>query len=99
MQAVNIAMKDAAKAFIGIDIVRSGTLDGTAKVTLSGATLEEQLKTLNGTVSFEVKDGEYGESISFGRFINAANVLNLTAFSNLLNNVTTKINSFNTQEF
>ncbi len=99
MQAENIAMRDASKAFIGIDIVRSGTLGGSAKVSLSGATLEEQLRTLNGTVTFEVKDGEYGENISFAKFINAANVLNLGTFNTILNNVTSKVSSLNTQEF
>jgi len=99
MGAENISLKEAAKQFIGVDLVKSGTLQGNAKLTLSGATLEEQLKTLKGTVKFEVKDGEYGESISFGRFINAANVLSLGTFSSILNNITTKVNSFNTQEF
>lgn len=99
MKADNIAMTEAAKAFIGFDIVRKGTLNGAAKVSLSGATLEEQLKTLTGTVTFEVKDGEYGENISFARFINAANVLNLGTFSSVLNTITQKVNSFNTQEF
>ncbi len=99
MGAENISLKEAAKQFIGIDLVRSGTLQGNAKVTLSGATLEEQIRTLNGTVKFEVRDGEYGESISFARFINAANVLNLGTFSSILNTITAKVNSFNTQEF
>ena len=99
MQAENIAMRDASKAFIGIDIVRSGTLAGSAKVSLSGATLEEQLRTLSGTVTFEVKDGEYGENISFAKFINAANVLNLGTFNAILNNVTSKVSTLNTQEF
>ncbi len=99
MGAENISLKEAAKQFTGIDLVRSGTLQGNAKVTLSGATLEEQIKTLRGTVKFEVRDGEYGENISFGRFINAVNVLNLGTFSSLLNNITAKVNSFNTQEF
>ncbi len=99
MGAENISLKDAAKQFIGVDLVKSGTLQGNAKLTLSGATLEEQMRTLNGTVKFEVRDGEYGESISFGRFINAANVLNLGTFSSILNNITAKVNSFNTQEF
>lgn len=99
MKAENISMKEAAKAFIGIDIVRSGTLGGNAKVSLSGATFEEQMKTLNGAVNFEVKDGEYGENISFVRFINAANVLNLNTFSSILSTITAKVNSINTQEF
>ncbi len=99
MGAENISLKEAAKQFTGVDLVKSGTLQGNAKLTLSGATLEEQIRTLNGTVKFEVRDGEYGESISFGRFINAANVLNLSTFSSILNTVTAKVNSFNTQEF
>ncbi len=99
MQAENISLKEAAKAFIRVDLVRSGTLQGKAKLSLSGATFEEQMKTLNGTVSFDVKDGEYGESISFARFINAANVLNLGTFSSILTGITNKVNSFNTQEF
>ncbi len=99
MQANNMSTRDAAKAFIGLDIIRSGTLEWTAKVSLSGATFEEQMKTLNGTVNFAIKDGEYGENISFGRFINAANVLNLGTFSSILNTITAKINNINTQEF
>ncbi len=99
MQAENISLKDAAKQFIRVDLVKSGTLQGNAKLTLSGATFEEQMRTLNGTVSFDVKDGEYGESISFARFINAANVLNLGTFSSVLSGITNKINSLNTQEF
>lgn len=99
MGAENISLKEAAKQFIGADLVKSGTLQGNAKLTLSGATLEEQMRTLNGTVKFEVKDGEYGENISFGRFINAANVLGSGTFAAGLNNITAKINSLNTQEF
>ena len=99
MQAENISLRDAAKAFIGLDLVKSGTLQGKAKLTLSGATFEEQMRTLNGTVSFDVKDGEYGENISFGRFINASNVASAGTFASSLNTVISKVNSLNTQEF
>lgn len=99
MGAENISLKEAAKQFIGVDLVKSGTLQGNAKLTLSGATLEEQMRTLNGTVKFDVKDGEYGETISFGRFINASNVLGSGTFAAGLNNITSKVNSLNTQEF
>lgn len=99
MQAENITLKDASKMFLGIELAKSGTLQGKAKVTLSGMTFEEQMKTLNGTVSFDVKDGEYGENISFGSFINAANVLSAGSFASSLNTITSKINALNTQEF
>jgi len=99
MQADNISMKEAAKQFIGAEIVQSGTLAGSAKLSLSGATLQEQMRTLNGTVSFDVKDGQYGENISFGRFINAANVFGAGSFASNLNTITSKVNSVNTQEF
>ncbi len=99
MQAENIALKDASKAFLGIELAKSGTLQGKAKLTLSGATFEEQMRTLNGTVSFDVKDGEYGENLSFGRFINAANVMGAGTFASSLSSITSKVNSVNTQEF
>ncbi len=79
------------------------TLTGTAAfdtdLTLSGITMEEQMRTLAGKVNFDIRDGQLGP---FGRLENlilAENIRNSEFFQTTLGGVIDSITSVNTSHY
>lgn len=57
-QALNV--EKAVLALANMKDTISGDLAFRTDLTLSGATIEEQMKTLKGTVTFAMTDGQLG---------------------------------------
>lgn len=71
----------------------SGDLEFKTDITLKGATYVEQMKSLKGDVSFELKDGQYGPFAKLENFFLAENIRENPFFKNtigvILNPITT----------
>ena len=79
------------------------TLSGTAKfathLKLMGATYEEQMKTLNGNVEFEIKQGQLGPFGKLENFILAENIRESQFFQTALGGVIDSIATIDTTHF
>ena len=79
------------------------TLSGTAKfntnIKLKGATYEEQMKTLNGNVEFEIKEGQLGPFGKLENFILAENIRESQFFQTALGGVIDSIATIDTTHF
>ena len=85
--------------FTGLKDQIRGTGKFTAKVTFSGADYNTQMKTLKGTVDFEVVDGQYGNLGKFENFLNAPNLSSITGFAQSFLSATQKLSPQNTGQF
>jgi len=97
--ASGINMGKFANDMTGLIIPVTGTLDGLLKVSLSGATMEQQMRTLNGDAKFTIKNGELKDFIRLENFLYAGNIAtqNLLGFN--LNSVISAVSRDNTGEF
>ena len=79
------------------------TLSGTAKfatnLKLKGVTYEEQMKTLNGNVEFEIKKGQLGPFGKLENFILAENIRESQFFQTALGGVIDSIATIDTTHF
>lgn len=68
-----------------------GNVDFDANVKLKGSTYEQQIKSLNGKVHFELKDGQLGSLGRFETFLKADNLVSqgfiVTQIGSLINTV------------
>ena len=72
------ANMDAAKAVagaVGIKNALSGTLGFDAKLDMLIADYEDMMKSLNGNVTFSVKNGAFGSIGRIDKFLNASNII------------------------
>ena len=69
----------------------SGNLKFTTDISLSGATYEEQMKSLKGEVGFELKDGQYGPFAKLENFFLAENIRENPFFKNTIGVILTPI--------
>ncbi len=83
----NKALTDAANMK---DMI-SGDLKFATDISLSGATLEEQMKSLKGDVAFELKDGQYGPFAKLENFFLAENIRENPFFKNTIGVILTPI--------
>ena len=103
---LNIKLKgenvDVAKAMLdaaGMKDMLSGKAEFETDISLMGAALEEQMKSLSGTVSFNVKDGQYGP---FGRLENmilAENIRESAFFQTFIGSMLSGLLSVDTTHF
>ena len=92
--------KKAASCFEGgSSLIVSGVLNGIAKLNLRGNTFEQQMRTLNGQVMFDISNGQYGEAARFERFLHAGNLLTQSILNLNLNQTISAVTSRNTGEF
>lgn len=87
---------DANKALVDAANMKdtiSGDLDFKTDITLKGATYEEQMKSLKGSIDFELTDGQYGPFAKLENFFLAENIRENAFFKNtigvILNPITT----------
>ncbi len=96
----SINAKKAASCFQGgTSLIVSGVLNGIAKLSLRGTTFDQQMKTLDGQVMFDLSDGQYGEAARFERFLQAGNLLTQSILNLNLNQTISAVTSRNTGEF
>lgn len=77
----------------------TGTMDFDAKLSLRGATYEEQMKTLKGTVDFEMKDGSLGPFGKIENLILAENIRESAFFQSSIGLVLNSLLSFDTAKY
>ena len=95
----NINVAKASKAFVGVTLPTSGTLEGIVKGEFRGATFTQQMKTLTGNAKFTVKNGVMKDFIKFENFLYAGNLLSENILGFNLNNAISAVSKVNTGEF
>ncbi len=92
---VDKAMRDAC----GMKDTLSGTAEFNADITLSGVTLEEQMKSLKGDVNFIVKDGQFGPFAKIENLILAENIRESQFFQTALGGIISGLLTIDTTHF
>ena len=89
----------AVTVFVGLKDQLIGNIDFDADVTLKGQTYEQQMKTLNGKVHFEMKDGQMGSLGRFETFLKADNLLSQSFVSTKIGSLVSAVAPYNTGKF
>jgi hypothetical protein len=92
---VDKAMRDAC----GMKDTLSGTAEFNADITLSGVTLEEQMKSLKGDVNFTLKDGQFGPFAKIENLILAENIRESQFFQTALGGIISGLLTIDTTHF
>lgn len=93
-------VRKAGSAFVGASsLILSGDLNGMAKLNFRGTTYEQQMRTLNGQVKFDISNGQLGDAARFERFLQAGNLLSQSVLNLNLNQTVSAVTSRNTGEF
>ena len=77
----------------------SGIADFNADISLSGATLEEQMRSLKGTVDFSVKDGQFGPFAKLENLILAENIRESQFFQTAIGGIISGLLTIDTTHF
>lgn len=89
----------AATVFVGLKDQLLSNVDFNANVKLKGATYEQQMKSLNGTVDFSMKDGQLGSLGRFETFLKADNLLSQSFIATQIGSLVNKVAPYNTGKF
>jgi hypothetical protein len=92
---VEQALKDAAN----MKDTLSGTADFNANISLQGATYEEQMKSLKGTVDFNVQNGQFGPFGKLENLILAENIRESAFFQTALGGMLSGLLTIDTTHF
>ena len=92
---VDKAMRDAC----AMKDTLSGTAEFNADITLSGVTLEEQMKSLKGNVNFTVKDGQFGPFAKLENMILAENIRESKFFQTAIGGMISGLLTIDTTHF
>ena len=93
---------DVEKALLdgaGMKDMLSGTASFNADISLKGATYEEQVKSLKGTVNFDIKDGQFGPFGKIENLIIAENIRESQFFQTALGGVISGLTTIDTTHF
>ena len=93
---------DVEKALLdsaGMKDTLSGTASFDTDISLSGATYEEQMKSLLGQVNFSVKDGQFGPFGKLENLIIAENIRESQFFQTALGGVISGLTTIDTTHF
>lgn len=77
----------------------TGIMDFDSKISLKGATYEEQMKTLKGTVDFEMRNGSLGPFGKIENLILAENIRESAFFQSSIGLVINSLLSFDTTKY
>ena len=96
-QNINVdkAMVDAA----GMKDTLSGKTDFNVDLSLKGATYEEQMRTMKGTVNFHAKDGQFGPFGKIENLIIAENIRESEVFKTALGGVINRLATIDTTHY
>lgn len=89
----------AVTAFLLVKDQLFGTAKFKANVSLRGATYEEQLRALNGTVGFNIENGQFGSLGRFENFLKAPNLLSQSFIRTSIGSVINTVAPYNTGNF
>ena len=93
---------DVAKALYdgaGMKDTLSGTARFNAKLSIKGTTFEEQVKSLKGTVDFDVRDGQFGPFGKIENLIIAENIRESQFFQTALGGIISGLTTIDTTHF
>lgn len=90
---------NAVTVFAALKDQIMGNVDFDADVKLKGVTYEQQMKTLNGKVTFELKDGQMGSLGRFETFLKADNLISQGFIATKLGSLVNTVAPFNTGKF
>ena len=93
---------DAAKAVagaVGIKNALSGTLGFDAKLDMLVADYEDMMKSLNGKVTFGVKNGAFGSIGRLDKFLNASNIITNSVMKTTVSTLTNSSSLADTAKF
>ena len=76
-----------------------GNMDFDADLKLKGSTYEQQMKSLNGNVTFDIKDGQMGSLGRLETFLKADNLLSQSFISTKVGSLVNTISPYNTGKF
>lgn len=95
-----INARKAASCFVGgSSIIVAGTANGMAKLNFRGNNYDQQMRTLNGQVIFDISNGQFGEAARFERFLHAGNLLSQSLLNWNINQTISAVTNRNTGEF
>ena len=89
----------AVTTFVGLKDQIMGNIDFNADIKLKGATYQQQMKSLNGKVTFSLKDGQMGSLGRFETFLKADNLLTQSFIATKVGSIISAIAPFNTGKF
>ena len=99
MKGKNIDVDKAMRDACAMKDTLSGTANFDANISLSGATLEEQMKSLKGTVDFNVKEGQFGPFAKIENLILAENIRESQFFQTALGGIISGLLTIDTTHF
>ena len=94
-----IGANQAVTVFTGLKDQIQSNLDFNADVKLKGSTYEQQVKSLNGTADFELKDGQLGSLGRFETFLQADNLLSQSFVKTQIGSLVNSVAPYNTGKF
>ncbi|MBE7706466.1 MAG: AsmA family protein [Cyanobacteria bacterium SIG30] len=97
MQGINVGK--FTNAMSGIVLPITGIAQGNAKLTFKGSTFKQQMQSINGSVDFNVRNGEIKELIKFENFLKAGNILSQNILGFNLNSAISAVSGKNTGNF
>jgi len=92
---VDKAMRDA----VGMKDTLSGIAEFVTDISLSGVTLEEQMRSLKGFVEFNVKDGQFGPFAKIENLILAENIRESQFFQTAIGGMISGLLTIDTTHF
>ena len=95
----NLDSNDALTKAANMKDMISGNLKFDTDITLKGATYEEQMKTLKGTVNFDMRDGSLGPFGKLENLIMAENIRESAFFQSTIGAVLNSLLSFDTTKY
>ena len=95
----NVDVEKAMNDACGMKDTLSGTANFDADITLSGTTLEEQMRSLKGNVDFDVKDGQFGPFAKLENLILAENIRESQFFQTALGGIISGLLTIDTTHF
>ena len=99
IKGTKIDANPAVTVFVGLKDQLMGNVDFDADVKLKGQTYEQQMKSLNGKVHFDMKDGQMGSLGRFETFLKADNLLSQSFVSTKIGSLVSAVAPYNTGKF
>ena len=94
-----IDVNPAATTFLLVKDQLFGTAKFKANISLKGLTQEQQMKTLKGTASFNIGNGQFGSLGKFETFLKAPNLLSQSFLRTSVGSIINTIAPYNTGDF
>lgn len=95
----NLDVQKALLQAAAMDNMLYGTAEFSTDISLRGVTYEEQMKTLKGSVDFQVRDGQFGPFGKLENLIIAENIRESEFFQTALGGVIDSLTSIDTTHF